>query len=191
VTELCDELDFGFGWITDERISRTSHALAADGGVWLIDAVEFGAAEERVRALGEPRGVIQLLDRHRRDCAAWAARLGAPHHVVPFGRLEGTPFRLLPIRRGRLWREAALWWEERRVLVCADAVGTIGFFTARGERLGVHPLLRLKPPRVLRPLDPEVVLVGHGRGIEHHAAAALHEALDTARRRLPRLLLRR
>jgi hypothetical protein len=191
VIQFSDELEYGFGWIDDGRLARTSHALAAEGGVWLIDAVDFAEAEERLRALGEPRGVIQLLDRHGRDCAAWAARLGVPHHVVPFGALEGTPFRLLPIRRGRLWREAALWWEARRVLVCADALGTVGHFTARGERLGVHPLLRLTPPRALRGLEPDHVLVGHGRGVHVNAAAALREALATSRRRLPRVLVRR
>ncbi len=33
---FCDEQEFGFGWLDDdERMRRTSHALVADGGVWL------------------------------------------------------------------------------------------------------------------------------------------------------------
>jgi hypothetical protein len=185
---FCDQLPFGFGWITDERVARTSHALAADGGVWLVDPVAFPEAEELVRSLGQPRGVVQLLDRHARDCAAWAERLGVPHHVVPFGHVEGAPFELLPIRRGRLWQEAALWWPKRRVLVCADALGTLPYFTAPGERIGLHPFLRLAPPRVLRGLDPELVLVGHGLAVDADAAAAVDDALSTARRRLPGVL---
>ena len=176
-------------------MQRTSHALVADGGVWVIDPVAWNDAEERARLLGEPRGVLQLLDRHDRDCAAVAERLGVPHHVVPTGKLDGAPFEFLRIARSRFWREVALWWREPRVLACADALGTISFFCAPGERLGVHPLLRLKPPRGLRRVYPEHVLTGHGEGVHDDAAAALHEALRTSRRRLPaalgRLLRRR
>ena len=99
-----------------------------------------------MRALGEPAGVIQLLDRHERDCAAFARRLGVPHHVVPFE--DVGPFEAMPVVRRSRWREVALWWPERRVLVCADALGTVPhYFALGGERLGVHPLLRLTPPR--------------------------------------------
>lgn len=146
------------------------------------------AVEERVRALGEPVGVIQLLDRHERDGPAFAERLRVPLHPVPFDGIAGSPFSFLRIARSRFWQEVALWWPERRVLVCADALGTVGYFRAGGERLGVHPLLRLRPPRALRGLDPKHVLSGHGEGVHDGAAGALSEALATARRRLPRLL---
>jgi hypothetical protein len=182
---FCDEQDFGFGWIVDdEKIRRTSHALVADGGVWFVDPVDWPEAVERARALGEPRGVLQLLDRHNRDCAALAARLGVPHHVVP-ERVEGSPFEFLPILRSRWWREVALWWPLGRVLACGDALGTLAYFRAPGEPLGVHPLLRLRPPRALRRVFPEHVLCGHGWGMHENAAHALHVALGTARRRLP------
>lgn len=186
---FCDEQDFGFGWLDDELMHRTSHALLADG-VWLIDPVAWPEAEERARVLGQPRGVLQLLDRHNRDCSAVAARLGVPHHVVPTGKIDGAPFEFLPISSNRLWREVALWWPEQRVLCCADAVGTVAYFCAPGERLGVHPLLRLRPPRALRRVYPEHVLTGHGQGVHENAADALHEALRTSRRRLPGALRR-
>ena len=183
---FCDEQEFGFGWLDDEeRMQRASHALVADGGVWVIDPVEWPEAEDRIRALGEPRGVLQLLDRHDRDCAGAAARLGVPHHVVPTGKLAGAPFEFLRVSRNRLWQEVALWWPDARVLACADALGTIPFFRASDERLGVHPLLRLRPPKALRRVYPEHVLTGHGEGVHENAAAALHEALRTSRRRLP------
>ena len=51
-----DEIEDGFGWVADERLSRTAHALAVDGRVWLIDPFEAEGLEERVRALGEPAG---------------------------------------------------------------------------------------------------------------------------------------
>ena len=75
------------------------------------------------------------------------------------------------------------------VLVVADALGTVGYFTAPGEAIGVHPVLRLRPPRSLGELEPEHILCGHGAGVHGPAAAgALHEALATSRRRLPRAL---
>jgi hypothetical protein len=184
-----DEFDAGFGWLLDEeRIPRTSHALVVDGGVWLVDAVDVDGLDERVSGHGEPRGVLQLLDRHGRDCAAVAARLGVPH-VEAYAESGDLPFELLPIRSGRLWREVALWWRERRVLVCADVLGTIRYFRASADRIGVHPLLRLFPPRSLARLEPERILVGHGEGVAHDAPAALAEALRTSRRRAPGALL--
>jgi hypothetical protein len=142
-----------------------------------------------VRALGEPAGIVQTLDRHARDAAALAARLDVPRHVVPFEGVPGSPFEILTIARRRFWSEIALWWPERRVLVCGDALGTAFYFLAGRERLAVHPLLRLFPPTNLRDLEPEHVLVGHGEGVHgSEAAPALREALSTARRRLPRQL---
>jgi hypothetical protein len=189
LVRFVDEQDVGFGWLDDDdRLARTSHALAADGGVWLVDPVASPAAEARMRELGEPRGVIQLLDRHARDCAALAGALGVPHHVVPEQRVDGAPFEFLPVLRTRLWQEVALWWPNRRVLVVADALGTLAYFRASGEPVGVHPLLRLMPPRALRRVYPEHLLTGHGVGLHDEAAPALHEALRTARRRLPAAL---
>jgi len=183
---LCDETDWGFGWIQDERLSRTSHALRAEGRVWVFDPVDSQGVEERIRGLGEPAGVIQLLDRHRRDCAALAGRLGVPLHETPFDGVPGAPFDPVPIVRHRFWREVALWWPEERVLLCGDALGTVGYFVAPGEQLGVHPLLRLVPPRALSRFAPRHVLCGHGEGVHGDPAApALEEALGTARRRLP------
>jgi hypothetical protein len=190
LTRFCDETAFGFGWIRDELLSRCSHALVADGRVWLVDPVDSDGVEERVRGAGEPAGVIQLLDRHARDCAAFAERLGVPHHVVPRAPVPGAPFEWRVVSDWRRWREVALWWPEPRVLVCGDALGTVGYFVARRERLGVHPLLRPMPPRAaFEGLNPSHVLCGHGEGVDEDAAAALREALGTARRRVPALLL--
>jgi hypothetical protein len=191
---FCDETDFGFGWITSELplLRRASHALAFDGRVWLVDPVDGSGVEERARTLGEPAGVIQLLDRHGRDGPALASRLGVPLYSVPDGVPE-APFELFRVVDWPAWRERALWWPERGVLVCADALGTAPYFLAPGERLGVHPLLRLTPPSALlalsRGLTPRHVLCGHGEGIHgEEAALALAEAITTARRRIPRYL---
>lgn len=190
LTAFVDELEFGFGWLSPERpkLRLTGHALLAEGGIWLIDPPEADGVEERIHALGEPAGVLQLLDRHDRDCADLARRLGVPHHRVPFEPVG--PFETIPIVRRRFWREVALWWPERRVLVCGDALGTVPhYFALDGERLGVHPLLRLTPPRQLARREPEHVLCGHGAGVHEHAAQAVREALEHSRRRAPRVLV--
>jgi hypothetical protein len=175
---FCDESDYGFGWIPHERLVRTSHALAVEGRVWLVDVVVWPDALERARSLGEPAGVIQLLDRHNRDCADVAAQLGVPHLRVP-DRLD-APLQIVRVVNLPLWHERALWWPEGRVLVVADALGTVGYFTPRGAALGVHPLLRLFPPkRRLGRLEPDVVLVGHGEGVRN-ASQPFRKALRLA-----------
>jgi hypothetical protein len=181
---FCDEFDGGFGWIVDEFMERCSHALVEDGRVWVIDAVDGDGVEERIRAAGTPAGVVQLLDRHNRDCAALAARLGVRHHVVPNGSLG--PFACIAVKKSHSWNEIALWWPDRRVLVCADALGSAQYFRAGDERLAVHPLLRVRPPRPqLGALQPQIILCGHGEGVLEDAGVALREALSTSRRRIP------
>ena len=151
---FCDDLGrHGFSWIVEEPMTRTSHALATGEGVWLVDPVDWPEAIDRAASLGTPAGVIQLLDRHNRDAAALAERLGVPHLVVPES-LPGTPFEVIEIKRAKRWQEIALWWPEPQVLVVADALGTNPFFTIGDDRIGVHPLLKLTPPRRLRALEP-------------------------------------
>ena len=103
--------------------------------------------------------------------------------------LPETPFTFLPVSSWRLWQEVALWWPERRILVNADALGTIPFYRAGAEPIGVHPFLRLFPPQALRGLGAEHVLVGHGEGRHGDTAAVeVDDALAHARRRIPRWL---
>ena len=179
-----DEWEGGFGWLIEERIARASHALLAGGGVWLVDPVDVPGLDDRVHALGEPAGVLQLLDRHNRDCAAVALRLGVP--LLPaWEGVASAPFELLPVRSNRVWREVALWEPEHRTLVCADALGTLPYFRAPGERIGWHPLVRPLPPRSFGRVRPERILVGHGEGVLADAASALEDQVDRGRRRLP------
>jgi len=190
-----DETSFGFGWVATEPalLERASHALRADGRVWLVDPVDGDDVEERIRALGEPAGVIQLVDRHARDCALLAARLGVPHHRLPFEGVSGAPFEVRPVLNVPGWREAALWWPAERVLVCTEALGSASYFRAPDEALAVHPFLRPYQPSALRDmargLTPRHVLVGHGEGIHGEGAVgALREAVQRGRRNAPRWL---
>lgn len=186
-----DELEFAVGWIAPEPrfMQRTSHAVAVNGRVWVIDPVDDDEALERARSLGEPAGVLQLLDRHGRDCERVADRFGVTHYAVPDVAPAGAPFEVIPVLRRKRWHEVALWFPELRTLVCADALGTAPYYRAPGERIGVSPLLRLTPPRTLLAVEPAHVLVGHGAGVHHDAASAVREAVAKARRRTPAWLL--
>ena len=190
VVKAYDEYDFGFSWVLDEAMLRTSHALIVDGRVWLVDPVDVPEAIERATALGPPAGVLQLLDRHDRDCRALAGRLGVPHLDVP-DFVPDTPFEAIPAIRVRGWRETALWWPERSALIVAEVVGSNELYTGGAGGVGMHPLLRPFAPGDLRGYKPEHLLMGHGPGVHGTAAAEqLERAHRRARRDIPRVLAR-
>jgi hypothetical protein len=189
---FCDECGaHGFSWVVDEPATRTSHALADDGHLWLVDPVRHEGALERARSLGLPAAVVQLLDRHNRDCAAVAEELGVPHLRVP-DAVPDAPFDVIRVHDTKRWREVALWWPAARTLVVAEAVGTNRFYAPPGRPAGVHLLLRLSPPRdALGAFEPEHLLVGHGEGLHGDAATqGLRQALDRSRADLPRIAAR-
>lgn len=168
---------------------RAAHALRSDGRVWLIDPFEDPVALSAATELGTPAGVIQLLDRHNRDCGSIAQRLEVPLLRLP-GQVDDSPFTVIPVITRPWWREVALWWEAERALVIAEAVGTVPAFTL-GRRVGVHPMLRLRPPRgPLTAHSPERLLVGHGAAVQSDAAAAIDDALSGALTDIPQLVLK-
>jgi hypothetical protein len=178
----------GVSWVEDNATARAATALVDGPRVWFIDPYDDAAAMAAATALGTPAGVLQLLDRHNRDCEAIAKRLGVPHWRVPV-ETAGTPFEPIPLVSRRGWHEVALWWPQQRALAVAEAIGTGPAF-ALGRRAGVHPVLRLLPPRKqLARLHPDHLFVGHGDPIESDADSALHEALAKSRTDLPRFLL--
>ena len=184
----CDETAFGFSWLVEEPMTRTSHALADGGRVWLVDPLDCPDAIALASALGRPAAVLQLLDRHNRDCVAVAARLGVPHLVVP-AAVPDSPFEVVEVKRWRRWQEVALWWPEQRALVVSEAIGTNRFCTGGKSAVGVHPLLRLTPPKVLADFEPEHLLVGHGEGVHgSETAVVLRDALRRSRRNILRVL---
>jgi hypothetical protein len=193
-----DELPCGFSWVLREPMLRTSHALVADGRVWLFEPTAAPEALARAAQLGEPAAVVQLLDRHDRDCAAVAARLGVPHLRLPH-TIPDSPFELFGVVDVPRWKERALWWPEPELLLVPEAIGTGPYFRAGDEAAGVHPMLRPWPPRALRGRRPRHLLMGHGSGVHGEAArGAPDAALDRARRdiprwlgKLPRMVLRR
>jgi hypothetical protein len=182
------EHELGLTWVMDEPMRRASHALADEGRVWLVDPVDDEAALARTAALGTPAAVLQLLDRHNRDCAAIARRLGVPHHVVPQA-LSDAPFVPHRVMRTPLWKEVALWWPVRKGLVVAEVLGTAEVFAVGDGPVGVHPMVRLLPPNGLRRFEPEHLLVGHGPPVHgDETAHVMQEAIARSRRDTPRLL---
>lgn len=179
---------WGLGWTaaTPARMQRASYALADEGRVWLVDPVDGAGLAERLADLGRVVGVIQLLDRHRRDTEALAARHGVPLHANPRRGVPDSPFIALALTQRRVWREVALWWPEREALVVAEAVGTNPALRAPGRRIGVHPALRLTPPRTLLHVHPRALLPGHGPALEGDGVADdLHRAIRDSRREIP------
>ncbi len=170
-------------------MQRAMHALRDGERTWLIDP--FHAAEFR-DALGELpplAGVIQLLDRHNRDCAEIAGSLGLSLHRVP-ARVPDSGLEVVRVISQRFWSEIALWAPDTRTLVIAEAVGTAPLF-ALGRPAGVHPMLRLLPPRgALSGYAPEQLLVGHGPALASGGAQALAGALSAARADMPKLLVK-
>lgn len=178
---------------------------SADGStVWLVDPVDAPGLDDELAALGDVAGVVVLLDRHTRDAATLASRHGVPVYLpealadveedvdaettVFRGSLPGTDLRTITLRANRLWREVALYSRDTGTLVVPESVGTAAFIAADGERLGVHPALRLFPPKTkLGGLRPERILVGHGAGVFDDAPRALDRALRNARRNAPKL----
>ena len=185
-----DEKRGGFGWIEDARSARTSHALLVGGRVWLIDPFDVPGLEDRVRALGPPGGVLQLLDRHN-GATARSGRRGLASSIPRLGGARCGAVRGAPVRCATgWWREVALWEPGARTLVCADALGTLLVLSrAAASRSALHPFVRLAPPRPLLRVEPERVLVGHGAGLDDAAPRRGAEAIATARRRLPRAWL--
>ncbi len=198
----------GVGWIAypDETMQRASHAIAVDGEVWVIDPVDAEGIDDLFAEFGEVAGVVILLDRHKRDAAAIAQRHGVSVHIPHFmagvaedinapterfhRELADTGYAAHEVIDNVAWSEAALYGEDSDVLVVPEAVGTADYFLAGNERLGVHPAIRLTPPKKLGRLTPDRILVGHGNGIHEDAANTLSDAVDGARGRTPSLYLK-
>jgi hypothetical protein len=179
----------GLSWVLAEPLARASHALVDGDRVWLVDPTDEAAALEAALALGRPAGVLQLLDRHNRECARLAERLAVPHLKVP-AAVPDSPFEVVPLVDRRFWHEVALWWPARRALVVAEAIGTSPGYAPASLGAGVSVGLRPWPPRRLTAFEPEHLLVGHGPPLHGPGAApALREALRRARVDLPRAVV--
>ena len=183
IRELAEH-PLGVTWVMREAMVRASHALVHDGRVWLIDPVDDPEAMERVAALGEPAGVVQLFVAHNRNGEAIAKRLGVPFHKLP-EMLPDSPFSVLKIDLGP-WKERALGWPEPRGLIVPESVGTGPAYAVGPGPAGIHPFRRALPPSSLKTFLPEHLLVGHGGPLHGgEAAAGLLDAFNRSRRDIP------
>lgn len=193
-----DRFDGGFTWIAkpDEEMRRASQAVDFGNGVWIVDPVEAPGIEAEIDDLGDVRGVVVLLDRHERDAAEFATRFDVPVYrpryvdrtfdapVEILGeRLPGEDVAVRKVLNWPGWKEGALY--DGETLVLADVLGTASYFTVGSEPLGVHPMVRIAPPRELSEFTPDRLLVGHGTGVQDGATGALQRAIANARRNLP------
>lgn len=189
MTNSIQRHSLGLTWVETSGMRRAAHALRANGRLWLIDPFEDQVALSAATELASPAAVIQLLDRHNRDCGPIAQRLEVPLLRLP-EQVSDSPFTVIPVISRPWWREKALWWEDERALVIAEALGTAPAFTL-GRQVGLHPMLRLRPPKgPLTARSPERLLVGHGAALESGAAAAIDDALSGALSDIPQLVLK-
>ena len=185
---FCDEQDFGFGWLDDDerdaahvararrrrrRVGDRSRCVARGGGACRVAR----RAARRAAAARPPQPRLRVGRRAARRSHTTSSRAGEST-----ARHSSSS----AISRNRFWREVALWWPEQRVLVCADALGTIAFFCAPGERARRAPA---PAPQARRARCggsfPSTSSPATARACTSDASAALHEALRTSRRRLP------
>lgn len=188
------EWDGGFSWIADpdEDARRASHALLTETGALVVDPVDAGGIDERLREAGGVTGVVVLQDRHTRDAAALARRHDVAVSVPEWAsltreKLDGeagdagpavaeTGYELRELRRDDEWEEAALWSEATGTLVVPETLGTLPAFRDGDAALGLHPAASAVPERVAG-VEPARVLVGHGTGVHEAATEALAAAL--------------
>ena len=201
LTEM-DRFEGGVGWLAypGETMARASHAVESDGQLWVIDPVDAEGVDDLL-AESEVGGVVVLLDRHTRDSAAVARRHDVPVYVpdwmsgvesdidAPVVRFsDGVgEFALEKVVDNPFWQEAALF--DGETLVVPEALGTVSYFCAPGERLGVHPMLRAVPPTALADYDADRLLVGHGEGLFEDVRPAIEDAVGGSRRRMVPLYL--
>lgn len=193
---VTDRFEGGIGWIAhpDETMQRAAHAVESDGKLWIIDPVDVAGVDDLFDEYADPAGVVVLLDRHKRDSAAIANRHDVPVYVpgwmngvtedidAPIERFEKrlAGFEVIRLIDNPLWQEAAL--SDGDTLVVPEALGTVEYFCAPEETLGVHPMLRPFPPKQLRQYAPDRLLVGHGGGISTNVGTEIRQAIDGARR---------
>lgn len=201
-----DRWDDGVGWIAypDEGMQRASHAVVGENnGLWVMDPVDADGLDDLLAEHGEVEGVVTLLDRHKRDADAVSRRHEVPVYVPHW--MSGVASELdAPVERIRndlgdsgygvyklidnmFWQEAVMFGEHNHSLIVPEAVGTAEYFRTGDRPLGVHPMLRLSPPKKLGRFDAERIRVGHGDGVGEDAEAVLAEALSGARKRAPKL----
>lgn len=195
-------------WVADpgETMERASLALDVGEHRLAIDPVDCTGLDELLEADGGIDGVAVLMDRHSRDARTIAARHDVPVYVPegasrtaskvggPVAPLEGVidanTAEIRWVTHSRLQEEVAIWRPSDGTLVVTETLGTSAYFTVGDERVGVHPMMRLRPPTsAFEGVDPRRLFVGHGHPVADLEPGEVAASLAAARRRLPRAYL--
>lgn len=212
--EVIDKWDDGFGWLAhpDEDAQRASHAIRGDDGVWVFDPLDGPGVDERLADLGNVAGIAVQSNFHARDAGALAERHGVSVHVAgwmdrvadqidaPTERYAAPPGKWVDLAESGIevrtvdpataWKELIAFRPSDCTLRVPDMLSNASAIEVVDERLNPYLFHRLAPPREpFADVDPNRVLVGHGRGVAEDAADALESALENARRNLPRALV--
>lgn len=195
--EFVDEWEKGFGWIgkPEEKMKRTSHAFV-DDGLYLVDPLDAQNLDQKIDEFGEVKGIVLLFERHERDSEKLAERYDCPVYVPEWfereldaevkkisEKLPGTDWEIHTVVESRMANEAALYNEDTKTLIVADALGTTKHLRGRGEKLGMNPLYRLNPPKKLLEFEPERIFCGHGEGITGNVTDTMEETVRKGRRK--------
>ena len=195
-------------WIAypEEMMQRASHLVQINEGTFVIEPVDHPQLD-LVCDLSVADGVIVLMSRHSRDSLTIADRHDLPIYV-PEGvssvrkkldtdveslesLVDHHNLRLIDVVIRRGWEEVALYLPESSTLIVPESLGTVPYFRAPGESIGVHPFIRLIPPRrAFAGVKPTRLFVGHGRPLLDVEPGMVDHTLAMARRQLPRAWLR-
>jgi len=203
-----DRFEHGVGWLAypEEKMQRASHAMESDGDVWVIDPVDVEGLDDLLAEFGEVAGVVILLDRHKRDCAEVANRHDVSVWIPSFmddvaeeidasikrfdNSLGDSGFKVHKVVDNSFWQEGMLYNEDTGVMIVSESVGNTGYFKTGDRKLGVHPMRRFTPPRMLTDFEPERIHLGHGPGVHENAPEALEEAIKGSLVRTPQLFFK-
>ncbi len=195
---IIDEFEGGVGWIAypDEPMQRAAHGIESGDELWIIDPVDTAGVDDIFADYSPIGGVVVLLDRHLRDAAAIASRHNVAVHIptwmtgvedalpAPVEQLDGElgSYRVDRLLDNRFWQEAILY--DGDTLVVPEAVGRTDYCLVGNETLGVHPMLRPRPPKTLTEYTPTRLLLGHGTGIFENAPETIQQAIKASRRNM-------
>lgn len=192
-------------WVAypNEMMERASVMIDTQAGRYAIDPVDCTGLDSEIDRFGGLDGVAVIMDRHSRNARAIAARHDVPVFVPADAKrisaaiggplasleeaLEPSDFEVRWLVFNRFWEEAMLYRPTDGTLVVPETLGTASHFTTGAERIGVHPLMRIRPPRrTFRDLTLTRLFVGHGSPVLEVEDDELAMTLSAARRRLPR-----
>lgn len=196
----------GLTWMAhpDAQMQRESHALVADGDVWLVDPLDGGDLDEQLYGVGRVAGVVVLGSEHHRHADRLAARHDVSIHlpewfepdakafdadVIEFtDALADTGVEAIKLEEG-FWQEAGLHHPDRRTLAVSDTFMT-ALFSSQAGRVELFPPTRFDPPTdALADLAVDRLLVGHGQPVFEDARARMDRALAMEYRSTPTAII--